>query len=191
MPTAFLWNCFLLKQTAPQSQITNKNEIGSLLNSFHITRGICKYNGGGGGWVGGWSMRGEIGLKTAWGEMLTMRQRLEEGGGWRERERDRAEGSLTKTSWKEVITTSRIPPCPQIPKGQGETTPIYPTLTHKGLHHLLNTPPNPSNTINRFPLRCKEKDSLGGTTESKKFLTNTNLNWRPLWASKNPLQEEL
>lgn len=77
-----------------------------------------------------------------------------------------------------------MPPCPQIPQGEEETTPISPTPTHEGLQHLFNTPPNPSNTINRFLLRCKKKDSSGGTTNKKKISTNTNLNWRPLWASK-------
>lgn len=142
--------------------------------------------------------KGEIGLKTAWGEMLTMRQRWEEGGGQREESRGRFSAKKT-AGWEEVITMSWMPPCPQIPNREGEATPVSsPSPPLQLTKHcttcsiLLRTRQIP---LTVSLLRCKEKDSSGGTTASQKkektIPNNTNLNWRPLWAGENPLQEEL
>lgn len=124
--------------------------------------------------------------------MLNMRQRQ------RVRQKERQRGRrksrrrfLNKTGWEKVITSSWMPPSPQTPKGEQKPLQYSPTPTHKGLHHSFNTPPNMSNTINRFLLGRREKDSSGGTTKSRKFPTNPDLKWRPLWAGRNPLQEEL
>ncbi|CAB1450770.1 unnamed protein product [Pleuronectes platessa] len=36
-----------------------------------------------------------------------------------------------------------------------------PLRNHSAIPHSLDTPPNPSSAINRFILRCREKDSSG------------------------------
>lgn len=165
MQTAFCEIVFYLNKHPPQSQITNKNEIGSLLNSFHITRGICKYWDG----VGRWDRKGEIGLKTAWAEMLTMRQRQERGRRTeRESEWERVrESSLTKQVERRWLPQAECHPAHIYLNKREKPLQYNPTPAHKGLHHLFNTPPNTSNTINRFLLKCTEKDSLGGTTKSR------------------------
>lgn len=160
MQTAFREIVFYLNKQPHGHKLQTKNEIGSLLNSFHITRGICKYSVCGGGEK---SLKGEIRLKAAWGEMLTMRQRREE-----EEDGERTvEGSLTKQAEKRWLPQAECHPAHRYLKEREKPLRYPPLTTHKGLHHLFNTPPNPSNTINRFLLRCKEKDSSGGTTKSK------------------------
>lgn len=114
-------------------------------------------------WWRGGGLKGEIGLKAAWGEMLTMRQRQEEEDGGRT-----VEGSLTKQAEKRWLPQAECHPAHRYLKEREKPLRYPPLTTHKGLHHLFNTPPNPSNTINRFLLRCKEKDCSGGTTKSKK-----------------------
>lgn len=140
--------------------VTNYKQKWDLFSIHFTSQGEYANIAGGRGQVG----KGEIGLKTAWGKMLTMRLRQEERRGWR-REKERVQetvllqNGLRRGDYHKLNAT--------LPTGAGETTSIFPIPTHKGMHHLLDTPPNPSNTINRFPLRCKERDSSNGTTKRK------------------------
>lgn len=167
-----LWNSFLLKQTSPT--VTNYKQKWDRVSSQFISHHKGEYANIVGG--GGASRKGEIGLKTAWGEMLTMRQRQEEGGGRREREQKK--GSLT-----DQVVKRWLPACPQIVRQKPlQYSPLQLTEDCTASSILLRTS---SDIINTFTLRRKIQGLLGVGQQpnAKKFPTSSNLNWHPLWAS--------
>ena len=131
MQTAFYETVFYLNKQPHSHKLQTKMRSG--LFSIHFTSQGEYANIMRGGGENEYE-KGEIGLKTAWGEMLTMRQRWEEGGGQREESRGRF--SAKKTGWEEVITMSWMPPCPQIPNGEEREKPLQYPPHHHHHHHL-------------------------------------------------------
>lgn len=186
MQTAFYEIVFYLNKQPHSHKSQTKNDVGSLLNSFHITKGVCKYNGGG---------RGNKYERRNWikDSMRRVRCRLWGRQGKRRRTERKRESRRfpDRRGWGEVIAMSWMPRCPQIPNGEGKTTPTSPTQLTKDCTTcsiLLLTRQMPL-TDSHSGAKKRILRVGQARAKKKKIPTNTNLHWRPLWASKNPLRK--